>query len=87
MDKPITDKIISQRADEFAEREYTYDSYERGALSKGYYWGYKDAVKDVITLIKSRLSELLGDAQPTPILRHELQDLLNQIKEKNNDTL
>lgn len=45
MDKPIIDKRISQRADEFAQKEYMYDSYERDALSKGYYWGYKDAEK------------------------------------------
>ena len=42
MYKPVIDKIISQRADEFAQREYM-DFQERDALSKGYYWGYKDA--------------------------------------------
>lgn len=47
MDKPIIDKIISQKADEFARREYMSDSSERDALSKGYYWGYKDAQKDL----------------------------------------
>ena len=44
--------------------------------------GYKQAEKDIITLIESRLSELFGDAQPTPILRYELQDLIKKIKEK-----
>ena len=47
MDKPVIDKRISQKADEFAQREYMCDSYERDALSKGYYWGYKDAEKDL----------------------------------------
>ena len=47
MDKPVIDKIISQRADEFAQKEYMSDSYERDTLSKGYYWGYKDAEKDL----------------------------------------
>lgn len=36
--------------------------------------------KDIISLIESRLSELLGDAQPTPVLRLELQDLIKLIK-------
>ena len=40
------------------------------------------AEKDIISIIESRLSELLGDAQPTPILRYELQDLIKKIKEE-----
>ena len=36
--------------------------------------------KDIVNLIESRLAELIGDAQPTPILRVELNDLLNKIK-------
>ena len=43
--------------------------------------GYEQAEKDIIFIIESRLSELLGDAQPTPILRYELQDLIKKIKE------
>ena len=43
---------------------------------------YEKAEKDTIAIIESRLSELLGDAQPTPILRHELQDLIKKIKEE-----
>ena len=44
--------------------------------------GYEQAEKDTIVIIESRLFELLGDAQPTPILRHELQDLIKRIKEE-----
>lgn len=44
--------------------------------------GYEQAEKDIISIIESRLSELLGDAQPTPILRYELQDLIKKIKEE-----
>ena len=44
--------------------------------------GYDKALKDIIALIESRLSELLGDAQPTPILRYELLDLVKKIKEE-----
>ena len=47
-------KSLSKRADEFGEREYEIDATDRDALSKGYYWGYKDAINDV----KSKLMEL-----------------------------
>lgn len=42
---------------------------------------YEKAEKEIIAIIETRLSELLGDAQPTPILRSELQDLIKRIKE------
>ena len=51
---------------------------ERNAYIKG----YEQAEKEIIAIIESRLSELLGDAQPTPILRRELQDLIKKIKEE-----
>lgn len=44
--------------------------------------GYKQAEKDIISILESRLSELLGDAQPTPALRAELRDLIKKIKEE-----
>lgn len=40
------DSQISKMADDFAEREYELDGYERKWLSKGYYHGYKDASKN-----------------------------------------
>lgn len=45
--KLIFDKSVSRKADEFANREYSDGAYERDALSKGYYWGYKDAEQDL----------------------------------------
>lgn len=42
--------------------------------------GYELAEKDIITLIESRISELLGDAQPAPVLRIELRELITKIK-------
>lgn len=39
----------------------------------------KDAL---ISLIESRISEILGDAQPNPVLRMELQGIIDKIKEK-----
>lgn len=37
--------------------------------------------KDIISLIESRIGEILGDAQPAPVLRAELQEMINKIKE------
>ena len=37
------DRQVSKMADEFAEREYETNGYERLWLSKGYYHGYMDA--------------------------------------------
>lgn len=36
----------------------------------------------LISLIESRISEILGDAQPNPVLRMELQGIIDKIKEK-----
>lgn len=46
-----------------------------------YIAGYEQAEQDIITLIESRIGEILGDAQPAPILRIELQELIKRIKE------
>lgn len=51
------------------------------AIRIAYRDGYEQAENYIIALIESRLSELLGDAQPTPILRYELRDLIKKIKE------
>ena len=44
--------------------------------------GYKQAIVDVVALIQSRIAEILGDAQPAPILRAELRELIERIKEE-----
>jgi len=43
--------------------------------------GYEQAEKDIISIIESRIAEILGDAQPNPILRAELRELIEKIKE------
>ena len=43
--------------------------------------GYEQAEKDIISIIESRISEIIGDAQPKPVLRAELQELIKRIKE------
>ena len=62
--------------------EYIEVESERSMQRAFYRKGYEQAEKDIISLVESRLSELLGDAQPTPILRYELQDLIKKIKEE-----
>ena len=54
----------------------TFLSFCRGT----YINGYEQAEKDIIALIESRISEIIGDAQPKPILRTELQELITRIK-------
>ena len=48
----------------------------------GYEEGYEQAEKGIISLIESRIGEILGDAQPAPVLRAELQELIKRIKEE-----
>lgn len=82
---------MSKRAKEAALKAYPKHSllmrlsrgnsfYADNLLREGFVKGYEQAEKDIITLIESRLSELFGDAQPTPILRYELQDLIKKIE-------
>ena len=53
-----------------------------GVLRNAAQKGYEQAEKDIISLIESRIGEILGDAQPAPVLRIELRELINKIKEK-----
>ncbi len=50
---------------------------------KTYKIGYRDGrleqKKDIVSIILSRISEIIGDAQPKPALRAELQELINKI--------
>ena len=48
--------------------------------SIAYRAGYEQAEKNIISIIESRISEILGDAQPKPALRAELQELIDKIK-------
>ena len=44
--------------------------------------GYEQAEKGIISLIESRIGEIMGDAQPAPVLRAELREIINKIKEQ-----
>lgn len=72
------------KAEEAARKAYPYDGGTKGWICKSsrpiFINGYKQAQQDIITLIKSRIDEILGDAQPNPILRMELQELIKKIE-------
>lgn len=48
---------------------------------EGFVNGYEQAEKDIIAIIESRISEIIGDAQPKPALRAELEELIKRITE------
>lgn len=54
------------------------NAYRRAAFIDG----FERAEQYIVAIIQSRISEILGDAQPKPILRAELQELIKQIKEE-----
>ena len=47
----------------------------------GLFLGAKAERTDILRLIKSRISEIIGDAQPKPALRAELEELTKRIKD------
>lgn len=72
------------RAEERAqayENGLDYYHYTGDNPSVAYKAGYEQAEKDILAIIESRLSEIIGDAQPRPVLRAELQELITRIKE------
>lgn len=64
------------------DESYPKTLYVRHTERDAFVKGYEQAEKDILSLIESRISELHGDAQPTPILRYELLDLVKKIKEE-----
>lgn len=77
---PKIDKQIAKKADEFAEREYETDGYERQWLSKGYYHGYKDASKNKS---EEPVSEDLEEAAEEA--RKRMRPLFESIKESTGE--
>ena len=57
-----------------------YDTNTPAPIRIAYRDGYEQAEKDILAIIEYRLSEIIGDAQPKPILRAELQELIKRIK-------
>ena len=58
----------------------TFAFDKNAAERKGFQQGYEQAEKNIISIIESRISEILGDAQPAPVLRAELRELIDRIK-------
>ena len=84
---------MSERASEAALKAYPYQraihfpdgfqEFDRNSVPRTLFQeGYEEAEKDIISLIESRISKILGDAQPKPALRAELQELIKHIKEE-----
>lgn len=57
-----------------------YDTNIPAPIRIAYRDGYEQAEKDIIEMIWWRISEIIGDAQPKPVLRIELQELMTRIK-------
>ena len=53
------------------------------SMGHAYVDGYEQAEKDIIGIIETRISEIMGDAQPNSILRIELRELIKKIKDEN----
>ena len=58
--------------------ELAFNSYD---MMRSYNNGCEQMKEHIITIIESRLSEIIGDAQPKPALRAELEELIKRIKE------
>ena len=70
------------RAEDAAFKAESGTSYSERVYRDAFLDGYEQSNKDVISLIESRIGEILGDAQPAPVLRAELQELIKRIKEE-----
>ena len=73
----MTPLVYQDLIDQFGGKtEIDVNTYPRCLFQEG----YEQAEKDIISLIESRISEILGDAQPNPVLRMELQGIIDKIK-------
>ena len=57
-----------------------HEVFDTVAFQKGVQEGRRLEREDVKSIIQSRIDEILGDAQPAPILRMELQELIKKIE-------
>ena len=58
-----------------------FQEFDRNAVARTLFQeGYEQAEKGIISLIECRIGEILGDAQPNPVLRMELQGIIDKIK-------
>ena len=71
---PLND--IMHQADLNAEKQYCTD------IENAYLAGYQQAEKDTIGIIETRISEIMGDAQPAPALRAELYEIIKRLNKE-----
>jgi len=62
------------------EKQGQPESFDTVAFQKGVEEGRRLEREDVKSIIQSRIDEIFGDAQPYPILRMELQELIKKIE-------
>lgn len=76
---------MSKRAEEYLHQFDQYGipitSWTWEDMVECYDDSRKQAEKDIIAIIESRIAEILGDAQPKPTIRIELKELITRIKE------
>ena len=84
---------LDEAAEDYAYNNWEDNDYHTGAseglpfdaighTEKCFKAGAYFAVQQVLSLIESRIEEILGDAQPAPVLRIELRELIDKIKEE-----
>lgn len=78
---PAPIRIAYRDGYEQAEKDLA-DASQFSSGWDGFFYGkgYEQAEKDILSIIESRISEIIGDAQPKPALRAELEELINKIK-------
>lgn len=92
-EQPSLPSNLDEAAEDYAYNNWEDNDYHTGAseglpfdaighTEKCFKAGACFSVQQVISLIESRIAEILGDAQPAPVLRIELQELIDKIKEE-----
>ena len=72
----IADALLAKSRDYILSAEADYWNGAHDGIIAGAKWDRNR----ILAIIKSRLSEIIGDAQPKPALRAELEELINKIK-------
>lgn len=81
----IIDSLPSETVDEQFPPLEGLDAVKAKYYDDGFKNGFDEGAdwqkEQVIGIIEGRIAEILGDGQPAPILRYELQDIIKRIKE------
>lgn len=57
-----------------------HGEFDNNAYARALFWkGYDRCMKDVANMIDKRIGQILGDAQPGPVLRIELTELKREV--------